>query len=124
MVTSDPPAVALVKGVVNPVAIVTALFACTLANCEPFAGPYVILGVLVFLISTQAFDDVDVFRPWKGAHPTAGDRKLVFDWIIVVGILLFLAFATRTSGQFSRKVMLTWFVASPIVLLLAHAAAR
>jgi putative colanic acid biosysnthesis UDP-glucose lipid carrier transferase len=70
MVTSEQPAVALVKSLINPVAIVTSLFACTLFYDEPFAGHYVILGVLVFLISTQIFDDVDVFRSWHGLQPT------------------------------------------------------
>jgi putative colanic acid biosynthesis UDP-glucose lipid carrier transferase len=124
MVTSDPPAVALVKSLINPVSIVSALFACTLFYNEPFAGHYVILGILAFLISTQVFDDVDVFRPWRGAQPTADDRRIVFDWLVVIAILLFLAFATKLSDQFSRKVILTWFLVTPLVLVAAHALAR
>jgi len=124
MVTSEQPAVALVKSLINPVAIVTSLFGCTLAYEEPFAGPYVVLGILVFLISTQVFDDVDVFRPWRGIGPTAEDRKVFFDWMMVIGILLFLAFATKLSAQFSRKVMMTWFLVTPVVLVLSHALAR
>ncbi|HWA11739.1 MAG TPA: undecaprenyl-phosphate glucose phosphotransferase [Burkholderiales bacterium] len=124
MVTSDLPAAALVKSLINPVTIVCALFACTLAYDEPFAGQYMVLGILVFLISTQVFDDVDVFRQIRGAHATREGRKLVLDWIIVIGILLFLAFATKLSAQFSRKVVLTWFVVTPFALLLAHMVAR
>lgn len=124
MVTSEQPAVALVKSLINPVAIVTSLFACTLFYGEPFAGHYVVLGVLVFLISTQIFDDVDVFRSWHGLQPTADDRKIFFDWVMVIGILLFLAFATKLSAQFSRKVMMTWFLVTPLVLVVSHALAR
>jgi putative colanic acid biosynthesis UDP-glucose lipid carrier transferase len=124
MVSSDPPSVALVKSLINPVTIVFALFACTLFYQEPFAGHYMVLGILVFLISTQVFEDVDVFRAWRGAKANEEDRKLIFDWIIVIGILLFLAFATKLSAQFSRKVVLTWFVVTPFALVLAHAVAR
>lgn len=124
MVTSEQPAVALVKSLINPVAIVTSLFGCTLFYNEPFAGHYVVLGVLVFLISTQIFDDVDVFRSWHGLQPTADDRKIFFDWLMVIGILLFLAFATKLSAQFSRKVMMTWFLVTPVVLVVSHALAR
>jgi putative colanic acid biosynthesis UDP-glucose lipid carrier transferase len=124
MVTSDLPAAALVKSLINPVTIVFALFACTLFYDEPFAGHYMVLGILVFLISTQVFDDVDVFRSLRGVHARDEDRKLIFDWIIVIGILLFLAFATKLSAQFSRKVMLTWFVVTPFALILAHMLAR
>ncbi|HVY06895.1 MAG TPA: undecaprenyl-phosphate glucose phosphotransferase [Burkholderiales bacterium] len=124
MVINDPPAVALVKSLINPVAIVFTLFACTLFYREPFAGPYVVLGVLVFLISTQVFDDVDVFRSWRGVRPGSDDRKVIFDWVVVIGILLFLGFATKLSAQFSRKVMLSWFLVTPFVLMIAHALAR
>ncbi len=124
MVTGEQPAVALVKSLINPVAIVTSLFACTRVYDEPFAGHYFVLGVLVFLISTQVFDDVDVFRSWQGEHPTADDRKIFLDWLMVVGILLFLAFATKLSAQFSRKVMMTWFLVTPVVLVISHILAR
>lgn len=124
MVTSDLPAVALVRGLLNPVVIVTTLFACTLVYREPFAGQYMVLGILVFLISTQVFDDVDVLRPVQVGQPMTEQRKLLFDWLLVVGILLFLAFATKLSEQFSRKVVLTWFAVTPFMLFLAHAAAR
>jgi len=124
MVTSEQPAVALVKSLINPVAIVTSLFACTLFYDEPFAGHYMVLGILVFLISTQVFDDVDVFRSWHGFLPTAEDRKILFDWVMVIGILLFLAFATKLSAHFPRKVMMTWFMVTPVVLVVSHALAR
>ncbi|MEO8003682.1 MAG: undecaprenyl-phosphate glucose phosphotransferase [Betaproteobacteria bacterium] len=124
MVLSDPPALALVKSLINPLAIVIALFGCTLFYQEQFAGHYVILGVLVFLISTQVFDDVDVFRSWRGMHLTSEDRRVLFDWVIVIGILLFLGFATKLSALFSRKVMISWFLVTPFVLVFAHAFAR
>ena len=124
MVASDLPAVALVKGLLNPIVIVSSLFICTLFYREPFGGQYMVLGILVFLISTQIFDDVDVFRPMRGARPTAEERKVLFDWVLVIGILLFLGFATKLSAQFSRKVVLTWVIVTPFALFLAHAAAR
>ncbi|HEX4984510.1 MAG TPA: undecaprenyl-phosphate glucose phosphotransferase [Burkholderiales bacterium] len=124
MVASELPAVALVKSLINPAAIVLTLFACAAAFGEPLAGHYVILGILAFLISTQLFDDVDVFRSRSDAHPTSEDRKMFVDWIMVAGILLFLGFATKFSAQFSRKVILAWFAVTPFILVLCHALAR
>lgn len=124
MVLSDPPVVGLVKSLINPVAIVLALFLCTLFYREPFTGHYVILGVLTFLISTQVFDDVDVLRPWHGLRLTAEDQKVLFDWILVIGVILFLGFATKLSTQFSRKVMLSWFLVTPFILMFGRAIAR
>ena len=124
MVLSDPPVLALVKSLINPIAIVVTLFLSTLFYREPFSGHYVILGVLTFLLATQVFDDVDVFRPWRGLRLTAEDQKVLFDWILVIGVILFLGFATKLSIQFSRKVMLSWFIATPFVMMFARAMAR
>jgi len=124
MVTGEQPAVALVKSLINPVAIVTSLFFCTRVYDEPFAGQYFVLGILVFLISTQVFDDVDVFRSRQDVHPAADDRKIFFDWLMVIGILLFLAFASKLSAEFSRKVIMTWFLVTPVVLVMSHTLAR
>src|SRR6185369_4520723 len=64
------------------------------------------------------------FRPWHGGRPTPAGRKILFDWVIVIGILLFIGFATKLSEEFSRKVMMTWFVVTPLVLIGAHVFAR
>jgi len=124
MVTGELPAVTLVRSLLNPVTIVATLFACTLSFGESFAGHYLALAILVFLISTQIFDDIEVFRPWHGGRPTPAGRKILFDWVIVIGILLFIGFATKLSEEFSRKVMMTWFVVTPLVLIGAHVFAR
>jgi putative colanic acid biosysnthesis UDP-glucose lipid carrier transferase len=63
MVTGELPAVTFVRSLLNPVTIVASLFACTFFYGENFAGHYLALGILVFLISTQVFDEVEVFRP-------------------------------------------------------------
>jgi putative colanic acid biosynthesis UDP-glucose lipid carrier transferase len=117
MVTRELPAVTLVRSLLNPVTIVASLYFCALFYGETFAGHYLALGILVFLISTQVFDDVEVFRPWRSGRPTPAGRKILFDWLIVTGILLFVGFATKLSEEFSRKVMMTWFVATPFALI-------
>jgi putative colanic acid biosysnthesis UDP-glucose lipid carrier transferase len=124
MVTRELPAITLARSLVNPVTIVASLFSCTLFYGETFAGHYLALGILVFLISTQIFDDVEVFRPWRGGRPTPAGRKILFDWLIVIGILLFVGFATKLSEEFSRKVVMTWFLVTPLALIAAHVFAR
>ena len=124
MVTGELPAVTFVKSLLNPVTIVASLFACVICYGETFAGHYLALAILVFLISTQIFDDVEVFRPWHGGRPTPAGRKILFDWLIVIGVLLFVGFATKLSAHFSRKVVMTWFLVTPFVLIGAHVFAR
>src|SRR5213083_334322 len=104
MVTGERPAVAFVKHLLSPAAIVATFVLCTLVYHVTLSGEYVLLAVLVFLISAQIFDDVDVFHSWRDIRPAAAGRKILLDWLIVVAILLFLGFATKLSGYFSRRV--------------------
>ena len=124
MVMGELPAVTFVKGLLNPATIVATFIACVGAYGEIFDGHYVALTILVFLVSTQIFDDVDVLRSWRGLRPTPAGRKILVDWLIVVGIVLFLGFATKLSAHFSRKVMITWFIVTPFALVAAHMAFR
>jgi putative colanic acid biosynthesis UDP-glucose lipid carrier transferase len=50
--------------------------------------------------------------------------KLVAIWPSVVSILLLIAFATKTSQQFSRLATVGWFVATPICLALLRLCLR
>jgi putative colanic acid biosynthesis UDP-glucose lipid carrier transferase len=124
MVTGELPAVTLIKSLLNPATVVASFVACSYACGEAFAGEYVALAIFVFFVSTQIFDNVDVLPSWRGLRSTPAGRKILVDWLIVVGIVLLLGFATKLSAQFSRKVMLTWFVVTPFALIAARVAAR
>jgi hypothetical protein len=70
MITGELPAVTFVKNLLNPSTIVGSFVVCVCAYGEAFTGLYVALAILVFFISSQIFDDVDVLRPWGGFRPT------------------------------------------------------
>ena len=124
MVTGELPEVTFAKSLLNPATIVATFIACVCVYGETFAGHYVALAILVFLISMHVFDDVDALRSWGGLRPSLAGRKIILDWLIVVSIVLFLAFATKLSAHFARRVMITWFLVTPVTLMLAHIAFR
>ncbi|MEM8942538.1 MAG: sugar transferase, partial [Pseudomonadota bacterium] len=39
-----------------------------------------------------------------------------FSWVVVIGVLLLLGYATKTSSIFSRRLLLTWAVATPVLI--------
>jgi len=53
----------------------------------------------------------------RGASLLAEASRVGYSWFWVLLALLFLAYATKTSEIFSRRVMLTWFVAAPIAVV-------
>lgn len=59
-----------------------------------------------------------------GAHQTGPGYsarqafvRLLWAWFIVTLALLFIAFSTKTTEHYSRRVFLSWFVLTPLVLI-------
>jgi putative colanic acid biosysnthesis UDP-glucose lipid carrier transferase len=44
--------------------------------------------------------------------------RMLARWMVIVGILLAIGFATKATADFSRKIVVSWIVATPAVLIL------
>jgi putative colanic acid biosynthesis UDP-glucose lipid carrier transferase len=119
-VGTELPLVALVRLALAPTACVISLALCLLIYREPFAPIYLVLAILAFLVSLHVFGELPLTN---GRSPLPGGAILT-DWLTVVCILLFVAFVTKLSGLYSRKVVLTWFALTPFVLHGAQELAR
>src|SRR5258708_39817608 len=106
MVTSEWPAVTLAKSLLNPATVVATFVICTFAYGESFNGDYLVLAILVFLISAQVFDDVDVFRSWRGMLPPTAGREILLGWVVVLTIFVFFGFFPKLFGDFFLKTLL------------------
>ncbi len=76
-------------------------------------GPYIILALLIFSLTFPGHAP-------RGTSPTAIAREVLGGWILIVGLLLMLGWATHTVGSFDERVMVTWAVATPFALFCAH----
>src|SRR5262245_34374900 len=119
-----PPFLAFLSSLLCPGVVVASLVLCTYAYGETFSGHYVLLAVLVFFVASQVLDDVDLFQPWRILQLTRVARTVAIGWAVVVGVVLFLGYATQLSAEFSYEVILTWFAATPLLLLASIKAAR
>jgi putative colanic acid biosynthesis UDP-glucose lipid carrier transferase len=123
--TIEPAAVAVLKRF-DPVIVVACLFASQGAFGLALSPAIGYLALLVFVISSPLLGRFDLPHsepPAKTAFsrfPAACSRVLV-RWGAIVGALLFIAFVFDVGGMFARKVMLTWFVMTPVALCLAQA---
>ena len=70
-------------------------------------------GVALFMLFSEF---QGVYHSWHGAPVRQESFRIFFTWIFVVLGLLFVGYATKTSAEYSRRVILTWFVLTPIVL--------
>jgi putative colanic acid biosysnthesis UDP-glucose lipid carrier transferase len=112
--TQGPLAVAaLVRMLLESVVAVGVLAACAYLLGVAFAGPYIILALLVFSLTFPGHAP-------RGTSAAAIAREVLAGWILIVGLLLMLGWATRTVGSFDERVIVTWVAITPVFLFAAH----
>lgn len=95
------------------------LMGCLWLYQGKFEEGYFALLVLSFLLVGQLMDGVDfesnnkIF--WKEIVP-----GLVLQWFWVVSLLLMMGFAFKVTDYFSRRVLFSWLLTTPVVMVTAH----
>ncbi|HET7728865.1 MAG TPA: undecaprenyl-phosphate glucose phosphotransferase [Usitatibacter sp.] len=79
----------------------------------PFAGPYIILALLVFSLTFPG-------KAPRGSSAGAIARDVLTGWILIVGLLLTLGWATRTLSSFDERVLVAWVAFTPLAMLAAN----
>jgi putative colanic acid biosynthesis UDP-glucose lipid carrier transferase len=78
-------------------------------------------SVLFFLFFAEVYG---LYKSWRTSPQSDEIRTLLSVWGMVVASLLMLVFATKTSGMFSRLVVIVWFIAVPLALSAVRFATR
>ena len=120
MFSGDLPHVAMLRSLLNPFVILASLGACLAWYREPLTGHYLMLAVLSFFVSSQLFDRVDLFRLRPGELLVRAARDVLFAWPLTVAIVSFIIYATNYNQIYDQKVLIAWFLLTPIPIVLAH----
>jgi putative colanic acid biosynthesis UDP-glucose lipid carrier transferase len=115
----EPALLTLVKQSTLPLVTVLVLAICMLIHRQSLSLQFWALALLVFLISAQVFSPLDLRHQMGpiGRTRKAAPRILV-ESSCVAAVLVFLKIAFRLTHVFPREVMVAWFFATPIALLL------
>ena len=99
-----------------PVVTGASIYVITRAFGLPFTTEYVAFTFAAMMLSIIFIKDgisertkVRIF----GGHIAT----IITGWIVVVGTLLMMAYATKQSAHFSRLVLFTWFILNPFLIL-------
>jgi putative colanic acid biosysnthesis UDP-glucose lipid carrier transferase len=104
---------ALLRATLDPLLIVLCLWGATLWYGDAFDGQYVILALIVFSVTFPGNPP-----QWTSVRTLA--REVIVNWVVIVGILVFFGWATRTLTVFPEEVLLTWGLTVPVVAFIAH----
>ncbi|HUP88309.1 MAG TPA: undecaprenyl-phosphate glucose phosphotransferase [Longimicrobiales bacterium] len=105
----------LLQSVLYPFTIVVSLTLWSFVHGAGAQLQYVALALIAFILAPRIVNGPELTKTnWK-IRPMIS--RLLFEWSLLVGILLFLAFALKVSDSYSRAVILTWFITTPLMLV-------
>ncbi|MDB6042998.1 MAG: sugar transferase [Gammaproteobacteria bacterium] len=109
---------ALLDAVMPPLVAVGLLYGLCAFYDIQFRGFFVVLSILVAMLSLLLPRGQPGGAPQllKSTLPLA--MGVAVRWMVIVAILLAIGFVTKYSVDFSRRVVLTWVVITPAVLIL------
>jgi putative colanic acid biosysnthesis UDP-glucose lipid carrier transferase len=110
----------VVQRIVDPFLIIFLLYVLYGGSWTPYQVAYVYLGLITFLLIPPLFKMAGLYRSYRtGGYMTELPRILA-GWSVVIAVLLFLAYLTKSSSMFSRQVLITWFASVPFVVFTSH----
>ncbi|WP_020162397.1 undecaprenyl-phosphate glucose phosphotransferase [Cycloclasticus pugetii] len=78
---------------------------------------YNLLALIAVLVFGFAAEIARLYQSWRGVDFILLVRRLCFVWFVVTLCLLILGYTLRVTSDFSRLILLAWFLVTPIVLL-------
>lgn len=124
MTVNDIPIISFFQRVLDPLIIMGTLYLATLFYGEPFSGYSLVLMILAFFISSAVYQHVDPYRTWRSGRMLAYARDTIFGWCLTMAVLYFLGSASGLKYYYDERVLLAWFIATPLIILASHIAVR
>jgi putative colanic acid biosynthesis UDP-glucose lipid carrier transferase len=124
MTVNDIPLISFFQRVLDPLIIMGTLYLSALVYHEPFSGYMLVLMILAFFISSAVYQHIDPYRTWRSGRMWAYGRDTVFGWGVTLAVLWFLGSSSGLKYFYDERVLLAWAIATPVILLTSHIAAR
>ncbi|MDB5936769.1 MAG: undecaprenyl-phosphate glucose phosphotransferase [Massilia sp.] len=124
MTVNDIPLISFFQRVLDPLIIMGTLYLTSIVFHETFTGYSLVLMILAFFISSAVYQHIDPYRTWRSGRMLAYARDTVFGWCLTIAVLLFLGSASGLYYYYDERVMLAWFVATPVTMLVSHIVVR
>ncbi len=110
----------LVQRLIDPVFAILCLVVLAQIRGLSFITSYQLLAATTLLLMLTIFKAVGLYQPYRTLSPQILGLRLFWGWSIIVGLLLFLGYITKTSALFSRALLLTWVGCVPLLLFGLH----
>ncbi|SET48316.1 putative colanic acid biosysnthesis UDP-glucose lipid carrier transferase [Nitrosomonas marina] len=120
MKTYDLPVIAFFKYILDPTITWSVLLLLIWIFDETFTSHYLVLIILIFFVSSYVYEHTSLYKNWRQGNLFAYIRNTFIGWSIIIAILLFLGHITHFSEHFSRQVIVSWMIVTPLTLIVSH----
>lgn len=102
-----------IEALADPLLVIAVLAVCMMGFNHAFERHYMVLGIIAFSIS---------FPGNVGLHetPRRMARKVLTNWLVFLGILGSFGVVTGYAASFTRPLLVTWAVVTPLVQMASH----
>ena len=118
--SAEPALLTLLKQL-DPLIAALMLIGAQLAFGQAVSRPIGALAVLTFFVSSYVLNRSQRNGEVVGELSSRVYSRIFLEWGGIVAILLFVTFALKITGDFSRLMLMTWFIATPLALCASHA---
>lgn len=106
---------------VDILVILATLYTASLYSGEYNATGYILVGLLAALLFGLVGRFTEIYSSWGGRSFLRDESvRVIATWLITFMFLIFAAFATKSTTEFSRIVLISWLFATPILLTLSR----
>ena len=81
---------------------------------------YIIAGLSAVILFGLISRFTEIYASWSGRPLRDEAIRIVITWTLTFLSLILIAFISKTSEDFSRLVLISWFIATPILLILSR----
>jgi len=81
---------------------------------------YIIAGLSAVVIFGLVGRFTEIYTSWSGRPLRDEFFRITVAWLLTFLTLVFIAFVTKTTEQFSRVVLVAWLIATPLLLISAR----
>ena len=111
------PLPVMMQLIVLPLTCVAVLFCSTWIFHVPFGPPYQALAIIASLLCILALQPAfEQERRTRFSSSWNLASNIGIAWIVVVGALLLLGYATKVSDVYSRLALFSWFLMAPVFM--------
>jgi putative colanic acid biosysnthesis UDP-glucose lipid carrier transferase len=108
------------KRLIDPFVVLLILYLTMQAHRQSLTADYLLLGIITFFICNYVFEHVDQARMMRRSSFSAVAVDTLVDWLIIIGVLILMGLATNLIYRYSPQIILIWFIAAPIALVLTE----